>query len=127
MLSFSIYHMTLAEFEALGGQFCRQEISPLHYQNELARRLVVSGFDSDTAQYIVGLQRQGKADTVSRPNPWTTYLGIRAALLHGKLTERVDDVESRLLRDIRKVGKPLLKQLASQPEQELAVVLTEEN
>ncbi|PSJ79872.1 hypothetical protein [Neisseria iguanae] len=128
MLSFSIYYMTLAEFEALRQQFRRQEINPLHYQNELARRLVVSGFDSGTAEYIVGLQQQGKADTASiQPNAWTRHLAVKAALLYDKLTECVNHVEREFLRDIRKVNKLLLKQLASEPGQELAVVLMEEN
>ncbi|WP_416189697.1 hypothetical protein ACM67B_00355 [Neisseria sp. CCUG17229] len=128
MLSFSIYDMTLAEFEGLNRQFRCQEINPLQYQHELARRLVVSGFDSDTAQYIVSLQQQGKADTVATsPNAWTTHLAVKAGLLHDKLTERVQYIERELLRDIRQVNKPLLKQLASYPAQELTVVLLEEN
>lgn len=128
MLSFSIYHLTLAEFEAVNQQFRRQEINPLYYQNELARCLVVSGFDSETAEYIVELQQQGKADTAATPqNTWTTHLAVKAGLLHDKLTQRVQYVEREFLRDIRQVNKALLKQLASEPDRELTVVLLEEN
>lgn len=128
MLSFAVYNMPLADYEALSEQFCRQQISPLQYQAELGRLLVVSGFDSVAAEHIAALNRNGQVDTVSaRPNAWTTHLGIRAGLLAEVLQQRVAHTEAQLLRDIRKVNKTLLAHLGDDAQREVAVVLVEEN
>lgn len=128
MLSFAVYNMPLVQYEELNQLFCEQKISPLQYQAELGRTLIVSGFDVLIAEYIVGLNHDGKVDTVSaKPNAWTTHLGIKAGLLSDILEERVKYVETNLLRDIRKVNKLALAALKHQAEQELAVVLVEEN
>ncbi|ASK27340.1 hypothetical protein BG910_05940 [Neisseria chenwenguii] len=127
MLSFAVYNMPLADYEALSEQFRSQQITPLQYQAELGRLSVVSGFDATAAEYIVSLKEQGRAVTAASPNAWTTHLGIRAGLLAEMLAERVAHTEQHLLRDIRKVNKLTLAQIQTTPEKELTVVMVEEN